>query len=1626
MTTNKKRAVHVLLMAAFACSATAMDSIEPGDSSYPQLEVRDYGYNFLEKNDIKADIPTLTTSLLGDKIDYFSGSISFEQVDVSIPGNFDIPVNITRTLGDPDGWHRGTREFGNWSLSIPHISSTYITDKSGNYKTAYWPNGKACRSQLNSNPKFSAQSGSFGTILWSYSADGDNYWSGDSLSIPGHGSVKFTEKVGDSTHKRYNKNNWPVSCYDTPAGHEGFIVTTDNGNTYTFSQRKDVESIKPFNLVPASSTVPCEDGSSLNPCSPETLSIPGDAPESAQHKMFRTFMLISKVEDIHGNWVKYEYHTNGNLKRIHSSDNREITLTYNPEGYVEQITANDKVWNYNYDFYSLPTLERVTLPDNTHWDFEYDKHSSGGNGMWHRTYHLLSAQAPVGGIGCIETGAQEYISIKHPQGAKGTFTLQRICHGTSNVPKIHKFNSQLRTYETYWIEPEKQLHSIVTKSLDLNGDEPYVWNYQYSRKKGVFRGDTPGSDSKFTSDISGLNTADYNRTTVIYPDNSTKMMYFDRRHGYSYGNMTHEVSYSPTGTKMQLVTHSYEDGNDYGSTLEYLEVDYTEDNFAGIDLYEGWSATKQQRKTSVVTQLYDGGSSTDYASYFSDFNQYDRHRITKQQGPSGTRYFKVDFLHDTAKGLLNLPIKHYVSSSQSFGSPFKETVYKSGTNLPYLEKVFGQTLRTNEYNTDGTLKKISYDGSNRYESFSNYYRGKPTTVTLPCAATNGCGTANGSNANTIIAKLEVNPDGTTKSVTDFKGNKTSYTYNTVGWLTGVNFADSSWADKSIDYHVVTAANDGLLGSSIPIGSLRQTISQGNLRSISYYDLLLRKIFTVEKDVTISGTTRYQHFEYDHDNRQTLASMPSTAVLDRTDIKSEYDALGRLAKQIRTDNNSVSSITQKVYLSENRIQEIDALGNVITTKFRAFSSPGYDMAIHIDAPDSDAISIGYNLYNQITNIEQGGITESRYYDTLQRLCKSYRPELGASVFGYNTQRQLAWRAEGASVSSSGCSTSGLSSSQQVHYGYNNLGTLSLENFPDSTGDKTYGYDENGNLTSLGNGFSNWSYGYNSLNLLRTETLSVDGKSYGVVWDYDALGQQSSVTYPSGRIVDLQPNALGQPTRAGNYATNAKYHPSGALTSFTYGNGVNYSQSYDSFGRPELLEHSGSQDVVSLTYDYDNADNLIGLTDGIESSNSLYSFDYDGSHRLTQVRGSWGLANFSYDGQGNLLTKALGNQSLTLTYDTDKNRLASISGSKAQSFSYDNRGNTTNNGRFSLTYNLGNMVTSANGNQYTYDGQGKRIKTVSAAGKTTYSLYSQGGKLLHKADPASATKKSTDYVYLGNKLIAKVDNAPDIPATPSSIITPSTDTNGSFLVSWSSVTGASKYTLSEQVNSGTWKQIDGNLTSTSKTISGKNTATYRYRVNACNVSGCGSYKYSSNTTVVRTPGSISYPSSTANGSATISWSYVSGATSYQLQRLSSSKWSTVYSGSSTSKALSGMSAGSYRFRVRACKDSICGNYKESYSVLKVISPNVNLRWLQSSVPTVASDAQVSWTADGADYCTSNDFERGKTLAASGTAWATAFSYPTSTVSITCYWGSISKTDSASIQVDSNSIGGGGFGF
>ena len=182
----------------------------------------------------------------------------------------------------------------------------------------------------------------------------------------------------------------------------------------------------------------------------------------------------------------------------------------------------------------------------------------------------------------------------------------------------------------------------------------------------------------------------------------------------------------------------------------------------------------------------------------------------------------------------------------------------------------------------------------------------------------------------------------------------------------------------------------------------------------------------------------------------------------------------------------------------------------------------------------------------------------------------------------------------------------------------------------------------------------------------------------------------------------------------------------------------------------------------------------------------------------------------------------------------------------------------------------------------------------------------------------------------------------PGTPT-LSGPSTDTDGTFTISWSAITYATRYEVQERLNSGSWAQIY-NSSSTSVGRSSLSPGTYSYRIRACGSSSAGSCSAWSSTyhqvvvpvPIPATPSGISGPS-TATGSFVLSWSSVSGATTYRLQELvPGGSWAIIQNSSTASRTINPPADGTYQYRVSACNSSGCSSYSSPAKTVQVTLP------------------------------------------------------------------------------------------
>ncbi|UKE55027.1 hypothetical protein [Xanthomonas graminis] len=289
-------------------------------------------------------------AVFGDRTSSFDGSTDFYVEDVSLPGNFDLPVSVARRFG-VESVNRaingseatGLTLFDDWEIEVPHLSGVWtnatgwVTSTGGALTTQ--------RCTANTAPLVIDGHGydniGFGIdVKWVKGAseqllvpDDLNYASAPGLEDP----KWITASKARFTCLSSTRNGYPG---------EGFIGYTPDGKKYFFDWGVE----KPYAVAKYSD---------------------GAASRIVNRK--RVYLLASRIEDRFGNWVTYSY-TGYRLNSIEASDGRLITLTYDGQGRVKTVSANGRVWNYAYAEATNNNdagLAKVTLPDGSSWAYSH-------------------------------------------------------------------------------------------------------------------------------------------------------------------------------------------------------------------------------------------------------------------------------------------------------------------------------------------------------------------------------------------------------------------------------------------------------------------------------------------------------------------------------------------------------------------------------------------------------------------------------------------------------------------------------------------------------------------------------------------------------------------------------------------------------------------------------------------------------------------------------------------------------------------------------------------------------------------------------------------------------------------------------------------------------------------------------------------------------------------------------------------------------------------------------------------------------------------------------------------------------------------------------------------------------
>jgi RHS repeat-associated protein len=677
----------------------------------------------------------------------------------------------------------------------------------------------------------------------------------------------------------------------------------------------------------------------------------------------------------------------------------------------------------------------------------------------------------------------------------------------------------------------------------------------------------------------------------------------------------------------------------------------------------------------------------------------------------------------------------------------------------------GLLKQTLTYNANGTLASVK-DGNNNVITLSSWYRGIPQSLGYPGG---------------VSQSAVVNAQGWITSVNDENGNKTCYAYDTMGRITQVTYPSettagvcdgSAWNPTTVAFTKVAVAEYG-----IPAGHWRQTTSTGNARNISYFDAQWRPLVTHVYDAgNVAGTQSFQRFAYDHEGRATFASYPGTTDALTTGTWSEYDALGR-ATSVSQDSELGPLITTTQYLPGFQTRVTNPRGLQTTNGYQAWDTPTFDMLRWSVQPEGKVVEVirdpALGTPQQLRQRNNDGtLQHSRYYvyDDYRQLCKTIEPETGATVINYDAAGNVLWSAAGHHdlPSTLSCNRDeGYWWGRRVDRAYDARNRLTTLAFPDGRGNQSWSYTPNGLPASIttyndpGNGAPVINaYSYNRRGMLTGESSTQTGwYGWGIGYGYDANASLATHTYPTGFVLAYAPNALGQATQAGSYATGVQYYPNGAVKQFTYGNGITHTLYQNARQTPLRSIDSGG--VLDQEYGYDPNGNVGSTIDLLDGTRSRW-MSYDGLDRLTNagsvVFGGDHWHRFTYDALDNMTSWKLGGVKdyANYVYEPGTNRLGLIqnsAGAGVVGFGYDPQGNLANKNGQLYTFDFGNRLRQTTGLEwYRYDGMGRRVLNWRWSESGVLSMYSKSGQLMYDENYRTSGRKTSTYIYLAGSLVA----------------------------------------------------------------------------------------------------------------------------------------------------------------------------------------------------------------------------------------------------------------------------------
>ncbi len=587
----------------------------------------------------------------------------------------------------------------------------------------------------------------------------------------------------------------------------------------------------------------------------------------------------------------------------------------------------------------------------------------------------------------------------------------------------------------------------------------------------------------------------------------------------------------------------------------------------------------------------------------------------------------------------------------------------------------------------------------------------------------------------------INSDGTTDSQTR-RGFTTSFGYDNLSRVTTTTPPAGN---------VSTTTYDLLDG---PSGRRLNRVTRGPSRTDTLLDGFGRP------SATNNSVGVNTDLGYDACGRRTYESLPYTSTNTGTTLA--YDGLDRLTRRTNAD----ATFATYGYSNGIDVTITNERQKVTVQDWSAFGDPGEARLMGITDADQKLWTYGYNALGSLTAATpptgSGSGRSWVYYGSeaggKPGLLKSEtHPETGTISYTlYDAAGFLKTRVD----PEFGTTT----------FTYDADDRLSFSDRPGTAYDTTFNWDASNNRTLLQNGYVTSSFGYDGADRLTSRTDTANGRTFVTTFTPDGNDNLQQIDHPAASGLSVRygydsENRINDVRKTGApsaWAQTFSYHPSGAPTSFTAGNGLVHNFTYTNRHWIDSIKSGTNGSVVNLTYGYTNGvGNIDSITDTRPGMSQ--SFTYDNLDRLWTANGVWGAGSFGYDARGNRNSKTIPGSATSYTYDSTKQQLSSSTGAESDSFSYDANGNLKTATGATFTYTPENMLDTATvggvATTYRYDGDQTRTLKIQGS-RVSYFVHDPKGQILSEfEEPCAGTLVPVrDYVYLAGRLLASAHPVP----------------------------------------------------------------------------------------------------------------------------------------------------------------------------------------------------------------------------------------------------------------------------